>query len=75
MAALNNSNKVPAPVSSSNENPIVASSDHTYSSPKPQPIPGNNLAVKPTSDHTYTENSDVPTEPYGSDNENRTDNV
>ena len=31
--------------------------------------------MKPTSDHTYAEHSDTPTEPYGSDTEQTLDSV
>ena len=36
---------------------------------------GSSLEVKPASDHTYTEYSDTPTEPYGSDTEHTLDSV
>ena len=36
---------------------------------------GSSLEVKPASDHTYTEYSDTPIEPYGSDTEHTLDSV
>ena len=35
----------------------------------------SSLEAKPASDHTYTEYSDTPTEPYGSDTEHALDSV
>ena len=54
---------------------VTANNDHTYSSPTPHPIPVSETLGKPTSDHTYAENSDVPTEPYGSDSNSKLDVV
>ena len=54
---------------------VTANNDHTYSSPTPHPIPVSETPGKPTSDHTYAENSDVPTEPYGSDSDSKLDAV
>ena len=75
MAALAGLDETDSPVVSPNGNPSLSNSDHTYSSPTLRPIPGYSPPVKPTSNHTYAENSDVPTEPYGSDNENKIYNV
>ena len=68
-------NKASATVSILNDAPVNVTIDHTYLSPTPQPIQGSNLEAKPTSDHTYAEHSDTPTEPYGSDVEHTLDSV
>ena len=49
----------------------VVNVDHTYSSPTPRTMP----CVTPSNrhnDHTYAEDSDVATEPYGSDSDGKT---
>ena len=53
----------------------MVTTNHTYSSPTPHPIPVSETPGKPTSDYTYAENSDVPTEPYGSDSDSKLDVV
>ena len=58
-----------------NDMPAMVATDHSYSSPTPKPMQESISEVKPTSDHTYTENSDTPTEPYGSDTEQALDSV
>ena len=68
-------NKASTTASISNVAAVNITSDHTYSSPTPQPIQGSSLEAKPTSDHTYAEHSDSPTEPYGSDTEHTLDSV
>ena len=75
MSAPTNPNKASTTASTSNDASVNISSDHTYSSPTPQPIQGSSLQAKPTSDHTYAEHSDTPTEPYGSDTEHTLDFV
>ena len=75
MSAPTNPNTAPTTASTSNDASVNISSDHTYSSPTPQPIQGSSLQAKPTSDHTYAKHSDTPTEPYGSDTEQTLDSV
>ena len=58
-----------------NDMPVKVTTDHTYLSPTPKPMPENSLEAKPTSDHTYAEYSDTPTEPYGRDTEHALDSV
>ena len=48
--------------------------DHTYSSPTPHTMPSVVMS-KTHNDHTYAEDSDVPTEPYGSDSDGKLDSV
>ena len=52
----------------------AVSSDHTYSSPTPHPSP---MIITTTNhnDHTYAEDSDIPTELYGSDSDSKTENM
>ena len=50
---------------------LVVNVDHTYSSPTPRTMP----CVTPSNmhnDHTYAEDSDFATEPYGSDSDGKT---
>ena len=75
MSALTNPNKASTTASTLNDASVNVSSDHIYSSPTPQPIQVSSLQAKPTSDHTYAEHSDTPTEPYGSDTEHTLDSV
>ena len=49
--------------------PIVIT-DHTYSSPTPRTMPSV-ITSNRNEDHTYAEDSDVPTEPYGSDSDGK----
>ena len=48
--------------------------DHTYSSPTPRSSL-NVTTSKNHNDHTYAEDSDVPTEPYSSDSESKIDSI
>ena len=73
MGASTASSKIPE--SSSNDNTVTINSDYTYLSPTPHSIPVSGTHVNSTSDHTYAENSDVPTEPYGSDSDSKLDTV
>ena len=75
MSTPTNPTKASTTASTSNDAPVNISSDHTYSSPTPQSIQGSSLQVKLTSDHTYVEHSDTPTEPYGSDTEHTLDSA
>ena len=58
-----------------NDMPATVTTDHSYSSPTPKPMQESISEAKPTSDHTYAENSDTPTEPYGSDTEQALDSI
>ena len=58
-----------------NDTPATVTNDHSYSSPTLKPMQESISEVKPASDHTYTEYSDTPTEPYGSDTEQALDSV
>ena len=51
------------------------SNDYTYSSPIPCPSQTTIAKVAHYNDHTYAEDSDVPTEPYGSDSDSKIDSV
>ena len=66
---------VKTPVNNSKDTAKTTNSDHTYSSPRPQSTPVSDTQVNPKSDHTYAENSDVPTEPYSSDSDSKLDTV
>ena len=66
---------VNSPVKQTKEDMTTTNGDHTYSSPKPQSIPVSDRQVNSKSDHTYVENSNVLTEPYGSYSDSKLDTV
>ena len=74
MSVLTASPKTPSN-NNCKDNTVITNNDHMYSSPTPHPIPVSGTQVNPTSDHMYAENSDVPTEPYGSDSDSKLDAV
>ena len=67
---------IPEPATVIEANESVKSADHMYASPPPHALHvDDNTTAKVHDDHTYAEQSDVPTEPYGSDSDTQMESL